>query len=277
MSSLDDNQDPPNPARPPGKPSLVGGAAAPRASGSADRDNLRMLAGLEGSGAGSGPATPRRSWTGILALLALIVVAAALWWWNQQRTAPASPAPQAGSMSAPVAAAPAEVASAVAEAAPPATAPIETTAEAATAAAAEASAPEAVTTAKTDASKLAKADKPQSAKQARATSKAISAKASTASRTSVARRPAASEPATLVASREADVDLLAALLAHVARDDAEALGANEQVTIAQIVRRCEMRGVKDGAAESRECRRRICDGYWGKAEACPARLAPRKG
>jgi hypothetical protein len=76
-----------------------------------------------------------------------------------------------------------------------------------------------------------------------------------------------------------DVDLLAALMAHVAapasgpqkpanqttlrRDKGLAPG---ELSIADLVRRCErMQG-----NEALECRRRICDGYWGKAQACPA-------
>ena len=31
-----------------------------------------------------------------------------------------------------------------------------------------------------------------------------------------------------------------------------------------------------GGSEAVQCRRQICDGYWGKAQACPARLAPAK-
>jgi len=35
------------------------------------------------------------------------------------------------------------------------------------------------------------------------------------------------------------------------------------------------RGIKD-AIETFECKRRICDGYWCKAEACPMALSPKK-
>ena len=84
------------------------------------------------------------------------------------------------------------------------------------------------------------------------------------------------EPAAAGASKDADILLLSALLAHVSRDAQGApTGSQAQQTIAQIVQRCEARGSKD-SAESSECRRRICDGYWGKAQACPANLAPKK-
>jgi hypothetical protein len=82
------------------------------------------------------------------------------------------------------------------------------------------------------------------------------------------------------ASKDADILLLSALLAHVSRDaqagpTAAPTAAQAQQTIAQIVQRCEARGGKD-TLETTECRRRICDGYWGKAQACPASLAPKK-
>lgn len=84
------------------------------------------------------------------------------------------------------------------------------------------------------------------------------------------------ESSTISASKDADILLLSALLAHVSRDAQGASTATQaQQTIAQIVQRCETRGGK-GNAESIECRRRICDGYWGKAQACPANLAPKK-
>ncbi|MFD2450457.1 hypothetical protein [Ideonella paludis] len=30
-----------------------------------------------------------------------------------------------------------------------------------------------------------------------------------------------------------------------------------------------------GGSEAKACRQRLCEGYWGKAEACPKRLAPK--
>ena len=70
--------------------------------------------------------------------------------------------------------------------------------------------------------------------------------------------------------------LLSALLDHVSNDGRGMVAASPgQVTLAQIVRRCESRGATS-AVEARECRQRICEGYWGKAEACPVGLAPRK-
>lgn len=75
---------------------------------------------------------------------------------------------------------------------------------------------------------------------------------------------------------DADVVLLTALLDHVSNEGQGMLLASpNQVTLAQIVRRCESRSGKS-PAQARECRQRICEGYWGKAEACPLRLAPEK-
>jgi hypothetical protein len=84
------------------------------------------------------------------------------------------------------------------------------------------------------------------------------------------------EPGANVGNKDPDILLLTALLAHVSRDAQGApAGSQAQLTIAQIVQRCEARGGKD-SLEAAECRRRICDGYWGKAQACPANLAPKK-
>jgi hypothetical protein len=85
--------------------------------------------------------------------------------------------------------------------------------------------------------------------------------------------PAARSTATAATTRgkDADVDLLAALVAHVASsNNAQArqpLAQQDQLTIAGIVRRCDTLG----GQEARDCRRKICDGYWGKADACPAK------
>ncbi len=83
-----------------------------------------------------------------------------------------------------------------------------------------------------------------------------------------------------------DVDLLAALMAHAASpasaaqkpvhrraDGREKAGAPDDLSIAKLVQRCEeMQGSK-----AAECRRRICEGYWGKAQACPAPRPAAKG
>jgi hypothetical protein len=45
----------------------------------------------------------------------------------------------------------------------------------------------------------------------------------------------------------------------------------DDATIAELVKHCDAEADSIGALQ---CRRRICDGYWGKAQACPKRLAP---
>jgi hypothetical protein len=86
--------------------------------------------------------------------------------------------------------------------------------------------------------------------------------------------------------RDPDVDLLAALMAHVAVPASSPqkpashrtvrggeAGGREHLSIAQLVQRCEaMQGSK-----AVECRRRLCEGYWGKAQACPAPRRAAKG
>jgi hypothetical protein len=40
-----------------------------------------------------------------------------------------------------------------------------------------------------------------------------------------------------------------------------------ELTIADLVQRCRQLG----GDEATQCKKRICSGYWGKADACPAR------
>ncbi|MEO7057109.1 MAG: hypothetical protein ABI281_05270 [Caldimonas sp.] len=68
--------------------------------------------------------------------------------------------------------------------------------------------------------------------------------------------------------------LLSAMLARLSAE-ADAPGGAKRPTIAQLVKRCEADASKD-SVESLECKRRICAGYWGKADACPTAMAPKK-
>ncbi|MDZ7814168.1 MAG: hypothetical protein U5L74_14170 [Ideonella sp.] len=76
------------------------------------------------------------------------------------------------------------------------------------------------------------------------------------------------------ASTDPDVDLIAAVMRH---GEAPAGGrstddeASTGTSIASMVARCK----RLGGSEAKACRQRLCDGYWGKAEACPKRLAPK--
>jgi len=93
-------------------------------------------------------------------------------------------------------------------------------------------------------------------------------------------KPAPRDSARVAASKDPDVDLLAALMTHLSSSGSAAPGAAaprapnkpvDEPTIAKLVQRCQAMGGDEG----RQCQRRICDGYWGKAQACPARLAAK--
>ena len=73
-------------------------------------------------------------------------------------------------------------------------------------------------------------------------------------------------------SADPDVTLLSAMLARLSGDN---VVASPRPTIAQLVERCEAHAAND-SIEAFECKRRICVGYWGKADACPMALAPKK-
>lgn len=82
------------------------------------------------------------------------------------------------------------------------------------------------------------------------------------------------------AGDDADVDLLAALMAHVSGNQATAAGrpvarvrvSHAAPTIAELVKGCSAMA----ATAARHCRQRICEGYWGKAEACPVNARPAR-
>lgn len=267
MPNPDNRPDPSVPARQRGQPSLMGGAGgAPSTGANGDGSQVRMLAEFESAarpmiGGGERPASSRV----IVLLLAVIALVAGVWWWNQSR-APATDTVrmvQAPAVPAGTDARPAEVATATPAASAPAA--IETLPQA--------SAPLAVLAADGAASSAAAGQTvaavaaPQPVQRARTADKRVVKHAPNVQR------------ANAVAARDtprvadADVLLLSAMLAHVSRNgQGVALADQEQLTIAQLVKRCDLHA----ADESRECRRRICDGYWGKAEACPASLAPRK-
>ncbi|MBK1613887.1 hypothetical protein CKO44_10440 [Rubrivivax gelatinosus] len=61
------------------------------------------------------------------------------------------------------------------------------------------------------------------------------------------------------------------MVQHMNRQEANAGGRGE-ITIADLVRRCRSLA----GEEALRCRRRICENYWGRADACPRSLAPSK-
>jgi cytoskeletal protein RodZ len=272
------------------------GTVAPRAAGAAEAgDNLRMLAELESSARPMERSGSRLS-TAWIAALALLLAGAGAWWFSQQGTATTPERPitravatapvSAAVTEAPKAAPPASAASSAAEATARIEAMLEPAAAspAVAAAAAKASEPAAAPPRVAQASAAAAPAKPRPTRLAAAPAKRAASGAGTptrsaaaSTRTAAAATRGAAAPATAADrgnNRDADIVLLSALLAHVSREgQAGPLASSDQSTIAQIVQRCEARG----GEESRQCRRRICEGYWGKAQACPASLAPKKG
>ena len=115
----------------------------------------------------------------------------------------------------------------------------------------------------------------------------------TATTTAAAPSNVGTKPA--LRSGDPDVDLMAALMVHMnsTRAGADALAAPTKssamakpagtqvaalgdlgsATIASLVARCE----KLVVAEANQCRRRICKGSWGKADACPVAETKAKG
>lgn len=91
------------------------------------------------------------------------------------------------------------------------------------------------------------------------------------SQAAVRERPARSRGTAGAASGDADVSLLAAVIGHAEPSSSTGSARRDDATIAGLVQRCDAEADGIGALQ---CRRRICDGYWGKAQACPKRLAP---
>jgi hypothetical protein len=75
--------------------------------------------------------------------------------------------------------------------------------------------------------------------------------------------PTAAKPAS--ASKEPDVELINAIMRHVS------MTSDAGVTISGLVKQC----MTADDIENLMCRRRICDGNWGKSKACPIAMAPR--
>lgn len=69
-----------------------------------------------------------------------------------------------------------------------------------------------------------------------------------------------------------DVELLSAVMKHLG-NQSRVSGAPElsSLTIAELVKSCK----RKDSIEALLCQRRICEGSWGKAQACPKDLAPR--
>jgi hypothetical protein len=96
-----------------------------------------------------------------------------------------------------------------------------------------------------------------------------SSSARTASRPSATRVAKAPPTARELAARtgtesDADVEIMAALMTHM-NESAAANATSADGSIADLVRHCRSLP----SADAQTCQRRICQGYWGRAEACP--------
>lgn len=86
-------------------------------------------------------------------------------------------------------------------------------------------------------------------------------------------KPAATASAQ-AGGRDPDVELLSAIMKHLGDDKkptTAAAPARSPQTIAELVKSCRTRD----AIEALVCQRRICEGSWGKAQACPMDQAPK--
>ena len=273
-----------------GKPSLLDNSPLSSGSGTESVESIRMLDALDPSkrSAQRVSAHSRLGW--LLAGTMLLVACGAGWsWWSQRIPVEASAdrsmlvgaAPATAAMKPPQAA---SAASAAAEPvvgatiiAMPDAATSSSDALAAASPLAASASPPASTAEAARLAAAAPAAKPKVAtpvREARLTADPNIDRKRTAHVPSIPNRKTAT--ATDV---DPDVALLSAMLATMSRDVSPlpkaSPSARAQLTIAQLVQRCDTRGVKD-AIETFECKRRICDGYWGKAEACPMALSPKK-
>lgn len=295
---------PPPPSRA-AKPSLIENETAPRRPANGDAQNLRMLDELESVVRPSASRSDRKGSGWVVAMALSAAAIAGVWWWSQQDAANLLPSLDgtaeralagAPAVAEPLAAASASASSVAVTAARIEVLPEDMSAQPAAAKmpaeAAQGAAEPAPTLWATSAAQGSKIQTEHTLKgftRPSATSPVAEPKR-TAKTEPVARmRRVAAAPGPITRTRtrtqapspagdrlDADVLLLSALLNHVSTEGGQGdpFVLPNPVTLAQIVRRCESRSGKT-AAQVRECRRRICEGYWGKAEACPARLAPK--
>jgi len=86
------------------------------------------------------------------------------------------------------------------------------------------------------------------------------------------------DTATNAPARDPDAELVAAIMARLESPQAPTGGrattgatSDRSSTIASLVRDCNAMA---DSASALACRHRICEGYWGKAQACPRSMAP---
>lgn len=126
------------------------------------------------------------------------------------------------------------------------------------------------------------AEKKKSAASSQASNKTAAAKSTTPKpKVATAKTPAEIKTASKtgmpaskkISGRDPDVELLSAIMKHLGDENGStATPARSAQTIAELVKSCKG---KD-AIEALLCQRRICEGSWGKAQACPQNLAPKQ-
>jgi hypothetical protein len=79
-------------------------------------------------------------------------------------------------------------------------------------------------------------------------------------------------PANHAVTNDPDAELVAAIMARSSGDRVSAANGERSSTIAALVRDCN---ALPDSGSALACRRRICEGYWGKAQACPRSMAPQ--
>lgn len=261
-----------------GKPSLIGGSHETEigANGGATIQPLRMLDALDATRPGQRSVAPTRIRSWLLALSLTMLVVAAVSWWQQRSDVEAASKPLRAPTSEATVAAPVPPAEPVASKSPEIVAAAPAGGPASIERSADANPPAvlarpAAQTAPPTLPTRAHASAPRSSRTAAASSKRVAAHRAPTKVTSAPARPAAARHANASASaRDPDVTLLSAMLARLSGDN-PADAAAQRATIAQLVERCEARSGKE-PSETLECKRQICAGYWGKAEACPLAL-----
>lgn len=280
--TLSENSPRPSTPNAGGKPSLTAGAAASAGDSSgAATQPMRMLDSLDAAKA-NGPKRSSSQRASVFFALGLgLVAAAAYWWWDQSGGGVVSPGLIEASRQS--------RAEAGAVSALPATLPVPVPPAASASAAVSASVPEAVGEASAGPASIERTATAEplpvrlparpfaSAPVPQAPRPTVAATPSTPPRVAAARTGPRAVPPSVAdvppPSGDPDVTLLSAMLARLSGDAPTT--ASPRPTIAQLVERCEARATKD-SIEAFECKRRICAGYWGKAEACPMALAPKK-
>ncbi len=277
MPDTDAPKEPSAASRPSSRPSLISNAASQTSVTNGTASTLRMLEGLDSAGRPRfepADAAPPLRWKKPAALIVLAIVATALWWWSQRQRLDAAPSPEVAARHAP----PSTVAAAPPAASQPASAASEAVAPDSSVARVENVVEEAAPAALA----AGPAEESASAPVAKAPSvPTVAPSPPLPALKAAAVKPGATKPRVVAIARasdaanDADVALLSALLKHIERDGAsEAASPQTRLTIAQLVHRCDGSAGQQDASESVACKRRICEGYWGKAEACPRSLAP---